>query len=169
MPRWSAYPVLERLPALRMSSIRRRLPPGAKPGDRPCIELSGSHISGGRVTVLLDSTPQPFGGVRWWMRCPSCGNRCGVLYCWRGMYRCQRCHGLPYRSQRVTDRERWSRQAAKLWARVAVVDEESGWRNKRPWVRWSTFNRLADRAEEYERMADEEILGFLSRVVERAS
>lgn len=164
MPRFSAYPVLERLPALRMSAIRRHMPPGADASRPGRLEL---HTPGGSVTVRLDATPQPFGGVRWWMRCPSCGDRRTVLYYWRSMYRCQRCHGLPYRSQRATDQERWARQAAKLWDRIAVVDEETGWRNKRPWIRWSTFNRLADRAEEYERKADAVLLRALCRVVDR--
>jgi len=31
------------------------------------------------VTLTVTATPQPFGGVRYWWRCPACQRRCRVL------------------------------------------------------------------------------------------
>lgn len=98
----------------------------------------------------LSTVPQPLGGVRWFFVC-VCGSRCAKLYLLRGAHRCRRCHRLAYPSQRMTRGERSRHMAKKLWSRIAVEDPETGALLKRPRVRWRTVERIADRAEEYER------------------
>ena len=48
--------------------------------------------------VYLESTPLPFGGLRWWFRCPGCKRRCTKLYLPRGAsaFLCRECHDLTY-------------------------------------------------------------------------
>ena len=56
--------------------------------------------------VEIDRRPQPFGGLRWWFRCPLsvggrfCGRRCGKLYLPPGgrYFGCRLCYNLTYRS-----------------------------------------------------------------------
>jgi hypothetical protein len=82
--------------------------------------------SGRLHTVSLVSTPQPFGGLRWWWQCPECLTRAGVLYLvaesaqrtapmvvnrWPqfpagARPRCRSCSGLRYQSTVVGDRTR---------------------------------------------------------------
>lgn len=57
--------------------------------------------------VLLDSTRPPFGGLRWWWRCPAmgCGKRAGKLYLpsGGGIFACRTCHRLTYESAQEHD------------------------------------------------------------------
>lgn len=63
-----------------------------------------------QYAVALDRTPCGFGGRRVWFRCPNpgCGRRVAVLY-GGSMFACRQCHGLRYRSQRLSaaDRRWW--------------------------------------------------------------
>lgn len=56
------------------------------------------------------------GGVRYWMRCPACDRRCGVLYLVADAqeFRCRRCHRLTYESCRE------SRRYDSLFRRLAL-------------------------------------------------
>ena len=60
------------------------------------------RISSKSQFVLATSTPK-FGGIRWWLICPTCAARCSQLYCPPGPHppdlRCRKCWGLSYRSQ----------------------------------------------------------------------
>ena len=40
-------------------------------------ELVGETI---REAIAVEPIPQPFGGRRWYFRCPRCGRRCASLY-----------------------------------------------------------------------------------------
>lgn len=53
-----------------------------------------------RVHVPLDTTATFRGRVRYWMRCPACGRRCGKLHLPGGACRfaCRACHDLTYTS-----------------------------------------------------------------------
>lgn len=53
------------------------------------------------IPILLETTPCNFGGKRYWFLGPGCGERKGVLYCPvdRGLFYCQDCHDLAYKSQ----------------------------------------------------------------------
>ena len=50
-----------------------------------------------------DPVPQPFGGARWWLRCPGCGTRRAALYLTHGTdarLRCRMCLRLAYHAER---------------------------------------------------------------------
>lgn len=97
--------------------------------------------------VALSFVPATFSGARAYFLCPGaeCGRRVSVLYFRRGVFRCRRCHGLAYESQREGAVRRARRRADKLRARL-------GWPQRRALVlpiavkpkgMWSkTFERL---------------------------
>lgn len=111
-----------------------------------------------RSHMLVDvltatATPQPFGGVRWWWSCPACGRRCAKLYRpLRGeaqRFRCRGCHRLTYTSQALAMPERWRWRAQALYARVGThAHADFHYKPKR--MRWTTFNRILDKAEEFD-------------------
>jgi hypothetical protein len=70
--------------------------------------------------VALSSVPVAFGGARAYFLCPSaeCGRRVAVLYFAKGAFRCRRCHGLAYESQRDDAVRRARRHADKLRTRL---------------------------------------------------
>lgn len=78
------------------------------------------------LPITLDTTPQPNGGVRWWLTCPvetnghKCRRRVGKLYLPPGELRfgCRACHGLTYVSCRES--HRYDRLLEQLGERLAV-------------------------------------------------
>jgi hypothetical protein len=70
-----------------------------------------SMVVSERVTV--EAAPQPFGGIRWWWRCPGCGARRRALFVMplTAVARCRRCLGLAYESQRANPLGRLTRRA----------------------------------------------------------
>jgi hypothetical protein len=56
--------------------------------------------------ILLDRTEGGPGGQRLWFLCPGCGKRVAILYLKKYYFRCRRCLGLVYRSQKVTPSQR---------------------------------------------------------------
>ncbi len=51
--------------------------------------------------ISLLRTRCHFGSYREWFECPGCSRRSGVLYRHNGEFRCRRCLGLAYFSQRM--------------------------------------------------------------------
>lgn len=109
-----------------------------------------SQRSGRRVSFRLESTPQHFGGVRWWFVC-SCGKRCTALYRIRDGYpfHCRQCNGLAYRTQNVSRSTRWLLRADKLLAR-AGCDRADGRYLRPKHMRREKFRRLVGEAETYD-------------------
>ncbi len=91
--------------------------------------------------------PQPRGGVRWWLQCPSCAERCTALY-WlpRSSFACRRCHGLRYATQRMMPAPRLERRAHRLRERAGANAQELRTRTfpatkpRRRW--WKRFEAL---------------------------
>ena len=48
--------------------------------------------------IRLSTTNCQYGGVRYWMHCPYCGQRCAKLYMLGGWFGCRKCHDLTYTS-----------------------------------------------------------------------
>jgi hypothetical protein len=68
-----------------------------------------------RQFVPIVRTPQPFGGERKWFLC-DCGERAAILY---GLpFRCRRCRGLAYNSQREIPEHRTLRRAQKIRSKL---------------------------------------------------
>ncbi len=62
----------------------------------PYEDCRGQHVQ--IVPLFITSTPQPFGGRRWWWRCPVCRQPRGVLFMDSSYDRvaCRRCGGVRY-------------------------------------------------------------------------
>jgi len=85
-----------------------------KTNNRPTLTLKytfeGEPVS---EYIPIISEPQPYGGVRYWMRCllmngsvTVCGNRCSKLYLPPGQkyFGCRKCHDLSYNSCNTSHR-----------------------------------------------------------------
>jgi hypothetical protein len=85
--------------------------------------------------VGLTATPCPFGGARWWFRCPlvvdgaPCGRRCRILYRPYGApyFGCRECWGLTYRCRQLHRNLRF-----EGWTRAEQLLEEI---RRNPWPR----------------------------------
>ena len=80
-------------------------------------------------SIVLATTPQPFGGRRWWFRCPKSGDLVSKVHLPNGAYTfaSRKAYRLGYRSQRESPRDRSSSRAFAL--------REKNWRqggNRRP-------------------------------------
>lgn len=115
-------------------------------GHTAVVACYGEH----RQSLPLDSTPQPFGGHRWRFRC-QCGRLTSVLYFW-DWWGCRQCHRLDYRSRRLSTPDRWQFRARKLYAKIGCTGQER-WYPKPKGMRWTTFNRIVDAAQDYEEAA----------------
>ena len=71
---------------------------GKKLEPGPFIEAHFNLKTPIQQRIHLESTHCYFGGVRWWLVCPGCGRRSGVLYLapYRHEYRCLKCSKLSY-------------------------------------------------------------------------
>ncbi len=99
-----------------------------------------------RYRVRLETTPQHFGGVRWWFRCPRTGRRAVCLRLPLGGHQFWSRHAyrLGYASQREDRRGRAQLQAEKLYA---ALGGDGHWMDGAPpkpkWMRWATYHRKA--------------------------
>jgi hypothetical protein len=66
--------------------------------------------------IELATTPQPFGGRRWWFVCPRTGARVAKLHLPPGVstFASRRAYRLAYKCQRETPYDRAIRRALKL-------------------------------------------------------
>jgi hypothetical protein len=105
-----------------------------------------------RYKVRLLTTPQPFGGVRWWFHCPRSFRKVLKLYLPLGGYRfySRQAYGLGYASQRQDAMGRAQLQAEKVYRRL---NGEGNWRDDAPekpkGMRWRTYERLSDKLDYY--------------------
>lgn len=85
--------------------------PDADPDAEPSPRRSWP---GGRglpaVELRFTATRPHFGGRVWWILCPECGRRVGLLYLPQGAtaWACRRCHQLTYRSAQEADRRAYA-------------------------------------------------------------
>jgi len=103
--------------------------------------------------IWLLATNPTFGGIRWWLVCPACGLRRGVLYLdpeHHFPWACRQCRRLAYHSQRESPEDRLLRRLKKILQRAGgaynlrpLTSED---RPKR--MRRQTFARLAQEAQE---------------------
>lgn len=95
--------------------------------------------------VILDWTPCPFGGGRYWFRCPmeGCGRRVAILHWGSSRFACRRCQGLAYSSQREDAIDRNLRRARKIKLKLGGHVDSMGSCPKKPKrMRWRTYERL---------------------------
>jgi hypothetical protein len=108
--RWKGYDTrltIDEVPSVSAASVRMGNVGSADSVFGP-RELTGT------MAALLEAVPQPMGGVRWWLRCPSCHFRRVRLFVVAKRLRCRVCADLAYPSQRCDSAARWCRRMAKL-------------------------------------------------------
>lgn len=99
--------------------------------------------------VELTTTPQPFGGRRWWFRCPRTGARVAKLHLPPGAltFASRQAYRLAYRSQRETPRDRALGRAFKLRDRLGAKGGIGDCIDKPKGMRWRTFEREMEKVE----------------------
>jgi hypothetical protein len=93
--------------------------------------------------VQLATTPQPFGGRRWWFICPRTGRRAAKLYLPNGAYTVasRQAYRLAYPSQQEPPHYRALRRAFKLRERLGSDGGIGDYVPKPRWMRWATYTR----------------------------
>jgi hypothetical protein len=123
-----------------------------------------------RYRIGLQTTPQPFSGVRWWFCCPRTGRRSVRLFLPRGGIRfwSRYAYGLGYASQREDGRGRAQLQAQKLYA---ALGGDGHWMDGAPakpkWMRWATYERKAMKLDAYNDRFDASWASGLARLLSR--
>ena len=137
----------------------------AKSGIRFKINTLGNHkylevkytCSGETMAypITLEITKPNYGGVRWWFKCPGCGERVANLYIKKRFFWCRKCNNLSYRSQQYSFYDRMRLMSDK-YERIAT---ENG--QKKKGMHWETYERLMDKVEYYDNMS----LGLLQKML----
>jgi hypothetical protein len=116
--------------------------------------------------IELVTTPQPFGGRRWWFLCPRTGAQVSKLHMPAGAtFASRRAHCLGYRSQRQAPYDRAINQAFKLRRRLG---DEGGIGDpiaKARWMRWRTFEQKMARIEAVEAIVDMRLAGLAAHIL----
>ena len=104
----------------------------------------------------MESTPQPFGGRRWWFVCPKRGHRVAKLYLPTGAhtFASRKAYRLGYRSQRESPRDRSLSQAFKLRRRLGSDAGIGEYIAKPKGMHHTTFERAMLRVEAAEDIVD---------------
>lgn len=102
--------------------------------------------------ITLTSTPQGFGGRRWWFVCPRTAKLVSKLHLPNGAltFASQEAYRLAYRSQRETPRDRSLNRAFKLRRRLGSNGGIGEYIVKPKGMRWRTFERNMDRVRSAE-------------------
>ena len=116
--------------------------------------------------IQLETTPQPFGGRRWWFICPRTGRRAVKLYLPNGAFTfaSRQAYRLAYRSQRETARDRALRRAFKLREKLGGHDGIGDYIPKPKWMRWPTFDRKLGEVAAAEEFVDAHTLAFVQKL-----
>jgi hypothetical protein len=119
-------------------------------------------------TVQLATTPQPFGGRRWWWVCPRRGDLVSKLYkpAGNGIFASRKAHRLAYRCQRQSPYDRAISQAFKHRRRLGADGGIGDPIDKPHGMRWATFDRKMDQVEAAEAVCDARLLRFVQKLTQ---
>jgi hypothetical protein len=114
--------------------------------------------------IQLATTPQPFGGRRWWFVCPQTGRRATKLYLPNGelTFALRQAYGLAYVCQREQPHDRASRRAFKLRRKLGGTRGLDSYTPKPKWMREATYDRKLE-----EIFAAEEIIYAHMEILDR--
>jgi len=110
--------------------------------------------------LAIVKTPCYFGGVRWWFKCPKCGERYAKLFFNKrnGFYACRNCVGVTYYSQCEDSMDRAWRKQIKLEKRLGrYLMKPKG-------MHQSTHTRIFNQIRECERQRDDFLYSYASRL-----
>jgi hypothetical protein len=107
-------------------------------------------------SIMLVTTLQPFGGRRWWFRCPRSGDLVSKLHLPNGAFTfaSRRAYRLGYRSQRETPRDRSLSRAFALRRKIGDEGGIGDYIEKPKWMRWRTFERAMERVNGAEEIVE---------------
>jgi hypothetical protein len=113
--------------------------------------------------IALATTPQPFGGRRWWWICPQSGKRVAKLYKPDGAetFASRQAYRLAYRSQRENPIDRARERAFKLRRRLGSKGGFDDFIPKPKGMRWATFDRRLAQVWAAEAACNARILSIL--------
>jgi hypothetical protein len=116
--------------------------------------------------IKLVTTPQPFGGRRWWFICPRTGRRATRLHLPDGAstFASRQAHGLAYACQREPAHERASRRAFKLRGKLGGTGGLESHIPKPKWMREATYDRKLEEIFAAEEVVDAHLLGFVQKL-----
>jgi hypothetical protein len=132
-----------------------------------------NHWSGEKTDhdyrVQLTTTPQPFGGRRWWWVCPRRGDLVSKLYkpSAAGIFASRKAHRLAYRSQRQSPYDRAINQAFKRRQRLGAEGAIGDPIDKPYGMRWVTFDRKMEQIEAAEAVCNSHLFQFVQKLSER--
>jgi hypothetical protein len=142
--------------------------------EAPYMRLAHARRTDPPITqhynVRLLTSPQPFGGVRWWFECPRTGRRAVKLYLPLGGHQFWSRHAyrLGYASQREDRKGRAQLQAVKIYR---ALGGDGHWMDGPPakpkWMRWRTYDRLATKLDTYNARFDSAWAGGAMRFLAR--
>jgi hypothetical protein len=117
----------------RLGRVRLRYTTTLKDGERHESDYS----------IELETSPQTFGGRRWWFLCPRTGRRATKLYLPNGAltFASRQADQLAYASQREQPHDRASRRAFKLRGKLGAEGGIGDFIPKPKWMRWPTYER----------------------------
>ena len=112
--------------------------------------------------VQLETTPQPFGGRRWWFICPRTGRRATKLYLPNGAFTfaSRQAYRLAYPCQRETACCRALRRAFRLRGKLGAEGGIGDYVEKPKWMRWRTYNRMLEKISAAEEVVDAHTQNF---------
>ena len=104
-----------------------------------------------RDIIVLAQSPRGFAGQSWRFCCPGCTRRVADLYPRGDHFRCRKCCGLPYQSQRETRRARGLKKAARIKQQLGGTGEYGEPVPERPkGMHGGTYLRLLEQLAEAE-------------------
>ena len=126
--------------------------------------------------ITLVSCPRHYGGRQWYFVCPVTNKRASVLWRPPGAkeFRSLQAWGrkVAYRSQFLSVYDRGHAGKAKIKARLIGELDPEDWElpPKPKWMRWRTYNRLAERFDAYDDMTypdDSTLPALVARLMRR--
>jgi hypothetical protein len=116
--------------------------------------------------IVLETTPQPFGGRRWWFICPRTGVRAAKLHLPDGAFTfaSRQAYRLAYACQREPAHDRALRRAFKLRGKLGAEGGIGDYVAKPKWMRWRTYDRATARIDKAEEAVEVHTAFLLDRL-----
>jgi hypothetical protein len=124
--------------------------------------------------ITLVSCPRHYGGRQWYFVCPVTNKRASVL--WRPPGAKEFCsrqawgRKVAYRSQFLSIYDRGHSGKAKIKARLIGELHPDDWElpPKPKWMRWRTYERLAERFDAYDDMTYPDDSALIAKLIRRS-
>jgi hypothetical protein len=119
--------------------------------------------------ISLTTSPQPFGGRRWFFVCPRTGETVAKLHLPSGsdIFASRKAHRLGYRSQRESPRDRSFSRAFSLREKIGGKGAIGSYIAKPKGMHWRTFERAMRRVHTAERIVGGHAALLLARLQRR--